>query len=437
VCTACLVGANQAGSFHLAAAVTALLVASATWLFVARAIHQYDRAAGRGALGDQALTALLLMAPLAPILLVGRAPAIGAAFDPRAFTAVLVPAGLALRWITVGRYLWRARPPEQVLVVGSGSLGRWTGRDVVEGAARRHLVGYLCFRDDPPPLRLPAPVLGMVEAMEAVLKEVVVDEVYFASVAPEHTAIVQQQIGVCESFGVPFAIPAYAYRFSRASPADAKSFPDGYLHFLGARPKRFQQMLKRSFDIGASTAALVLLSPVLVATAVAVKTSSKGPVLFRQPRVGYHGRQFDMLKFRSMVADADQLKAKLLALNERDGPVFKMKADPRVTPLGRFIRKYSIDELPQLINVLRGDMSIVGPRPPIPSEVARYEAWQRRRLSVRPGLTCVWQVSGRNHVSFEHWMLLDMRYIDHWNVLADLRLVLRTVPVVLTGRGAS
>jgi len=144
-----------------------------------------------------------------------------------------------------------------------------------------------------------------------------------------------------------------------------------------------------------------------------------------------------MLKFRSMVVNAEELKAKLVAANEQAGPVFKMKRDPRITPIGRFIRKYSIDELPQLINVLRGEMSLVGPRPPIPAEVAKYEAWQRRRLSVRPGLTCVWQVSGRNEISFEEWMYLDMQYIDHWSLAQDFQLILKTVPVVLTGRGAS
>jgi lipopolysaccharide/colanic/teichoic acid biosynthesis glycosyltransferase len=138
-----------------------------------------------------------------------------------------------------------------------------------------------------------------------------------------------------------------------------------------------------------------------------------------------------------MVRDAEALRAKLAAQNEQDGPVFKMRHDPRITRVGRFIRKFSIDELPQLINILRGDMSIVGPRPPIPSEVARYEAWQRRRLSVRPGLTCVWQVSGRNEISFDEWMLLDMRYIDHWSLAQDIQLILKTVPVVLKGRGAS
>jgi lipopolysaccharide/colanic/teichoic acid biosynthesis glycosyltransferase len=144
-----------------------------------------------------------------------------------------------------------------------------------------------------------------------------------------------------------------------------------------------------------------------------------------------------MLKFRSMVVDAEALREKLLAVNEQTGPVFKMARDPRVTRVGRFIRKFSIDELPQLVNVLRGEMSIVGPRPPIPSEVAKYEPWQRRRLSVRPGLTCVWQVSGRNQISFEQWMYLDMQYIDNWTLEHDLGLILRTVPVVITGQGAS
>jgi lipopolysaccharide/colanic/teichoic acid biosynthesis glycosyltransferase len=138
-----------------------------------------------------------------------------------------------------------------------------------------------------------------------------------------------------------------------------------------------------------------------------------------------------------MVVNAEELKQMLLASNEQSGPVFKMQRDPRVTRIGRFIRKFSIDELPQLVNVLRGDMSIVGPRPPLPSEVELYEAWQRRRLSVRPGLTCVWQVSGRNEISFQDWMLLDMRYIDHWSLARDFNLIWKTVPVVLTGRGAS
>jgi lipopolysaccharide/colanic/teichoic acid biosynthesis glycosyltransferase len=179
------------------------------------------------------------------------------------------------------------------------------------------------------------------------------------------------------------------------------------------------------------------LLPLFLVVGLLIKLTSKGPILFKQERVGLNGKSFRMLKFRSMVVNAEQLKARLEALNEQSGPVFKMKNDPRITSVGRFIRRYSIDELPQLINVLRGDMSIVGPRPPVPKEVAKYEPWQRRRLSVRPGLTCIWQVSGRNHISFQDWMYLDMRYIDHWSLSQDFDLILRTVPVVLTGRGAS
>jgi exopolysaccharide biosynthesis polyprenyl glycosylphosphotransferase len=195
--------------------------------------------------------------------------------------------------------------------------------------------------------------------------------------------------------------------------------------------------MKRLFDIVVSAVALWMLVPLFAVVALLIKLSSRGPILFKQERVGQHGRPFHMLKFRSMVVNAEELKAKLAAQNEMSGPVFKMKNDPRVTWIGRFIRKFSIDELPQFINVLRGEMSIVGPRPPVPGEVARYEPWQRRRLSVRPGLTCIWQVSGRNQISFEEWMYLDMQYIDHWSLKDDLSLLLRTVPVVLTGRGAS
>ena len=149
------------------------------------------------------------------------------------------------------------------------------------------------------------------------------------------------------------------------------------------------------------------------------------------------GRPFRMLKFRSMTANAEQLKAELLHKNERSGPAFKLRSDPRVTSVGRWLRKYSIDELPQLLNVLRGEMSLVGPRPALAEEVSHYAAWQRRRLSVRPGLTCVWQVSGRDAVSFGSWMVMDMRYIDHWSLGEDLKLILRTLPVVVTGKGAS
>jgi len=194
--------------------------------------------------------------------------------------------------------------------------------------------------------------------------------------------------------------------------------------------------LKRAFDILASATALLLLSPVLLLIAALIKLGDGGPVLFVQRRVGLRGRTFRMLKFRSMVIHAERLRPKLEICNESSGPVFKMRLDPRVTAIGRFVRRYSLDELPQLLNVLRGDMSIVGPRPSLPSEAAHYEQWQYRRFSVRPGLTCLWQVDPRRYqVSFDEWMQLDLTYVDRWNLRLDLALMLRTFRVVFAGTG--
>ncbi len=194
--------------------------------------------------------------------------------------------------------------------------------------------------------------------------------------------------------------------------------------------------LKRALDVLVSVAALAVLAPLFLLMALLIKATSAGPVFFGQRRVGMDGHVFRMLKFRSMVANAEALRPRLEVLNESNGPVFKMRMDPRVTWIGRFMRKYSIDELPQLINVLFGDMSLVGPRPPLPSEVARYEPWQHRRFAVRPGLTCFWQVShGRYRISFDEWIRLDLKYIDQWTFLVDLCLLFRTVGVVLRGTG--
>jgi lipopolysaccharide/colanic/teichoic acid biosynthesis glycosyltransferase len=168
-----------------------------------------------------------------------------------------------------------------------------------------------------------------------------------------------------------------------------------------------------------------------------IKRSSKGPVFFKQQRVGYNGRLFNCLKFRTMVENAEELRDDLLELNEMDGPVFKIKNDPRLTKVGKILRKTSIDELPQFINVLRGDMSLVGPRPPIPSEVKEYELVDRRRLSMRPGITCLWQVNGRNSIPFEKWMELDRQYIDQWSLWLDFKILAKTIPAVLRGSGAA
>jgi exopolysaccharide biosynthesis polyprenyl glycosylphosphotransferase len=193
---------------------------------------------------------------------------------------------------------------------------------------------------------------------------------------------------------------------------------------------------RRAVELVLATLLLLVLSPVLLAIAVAIKLDSPGTVLFRQLRCGLHGRPFTFLKFRSMQVDAEALKKQLAPYNEMDGPAFKMTNDPRVTPLGRFLRRTSLDELPQLWNIVRGDMSIVGPRPAVLEEVRQYEPWQRRRLSMKPGLTCLWQVNGRNELTFDEWMRLDLEYIDNWSLWLDVKIAIKTIPAVLFGRGA-
>ena len=198
----------------------------------------------------------------------------------------------------------------------------------------------------------------------------------------------------------------------------------------------FYEVIKRTIDIVCSFVGILVLSPLFIVIAIIIKLTSKGPVFFSQKRVGKYGREFDMYKFRSMVVNAEELKEKLAAQNEMSGPMFKMKDDPRVTKGGKFIRKTSLDELPQLWNVLKGDMSLVGPRPSLPKEVAQFEDWMHRRLEVKPGLTCYWQISGRNNIDFEDWMKLDIRYVKERNLWIDIMLIFRTVGVLFGDKNA-
>lgn len=198
----------------------------------------------------------------------------------------------------------------------------------------------------------------------------------------------------------------------------------------------FYEVIKRLIDVVCSFLGVLVLSPLFIIIAIIIKTTSKGPVFFSQKRVGKNGKEFDMYKFRSMVVNAEELKEKLAAQNEMSGPMFKMKDDPRVTKVGKFIRKTSIDELPQLWNVLKGNMSLVGPRPSLPKEVAQFEKWMYRRLEVKPGLTCYWQVSGRNNIDFEDWMKLDIRYVEERNLWIDIKLIFKTVGVLFGDKNA-
>ena len=201
--------------------------------------------------------------------------------------------------------------------------------------------------------------------------------------------------------------------------------------------KRIYEISKRAIDIIGAGSGLLLLSPVIAIVACAVKFTSKGTVFFSQKRVGKNGELFDMYKFRSMVVNAEELKEKLAHQNEMSAPMLKMKDHPRVTKDGKFIRKTSLDELPQLWNVLKGDMSLVGPRPSLPKEVAQFEKWMYKRLSVKPGLTCFWQVSGRNNIDFEDWMKLDIKYVDERNIWIDIKLIFKTVLVLFGDKNAS
>lgn len=201
-------------------------------------------------------------------------------------------------------------------------------------------------------------------------------------------------------------------------------------------PNNNYLFLKRLFDIVLSVIAIIFLAPLFLVVAVAIKLDSKGGVLYTQPRVTKNGKVFKMYKFRSMCANADEYLKDLQHLNEKDGPVFKIVNDPRVTRVGRFIRKTSIDELPQLFNILKGEMTIVGPRPPLVTEVEQYTPQQKQRLTVKTGLTCYWQISGRSELTFDEWVNLDIKYIQEQNLRTDINIIVKTIPVVLTGRGA-
>lgn len=415
-------------------------LAIASWFFGAAILRLYSPCTPR-AIGDELVLRFGISAAVLGLTW-GAAALLGAL----AVEVQPLDAFLLLYCLGVLLHIWLVRrlaarvseTKDRVLIVGANALGAVTYGQLTRDATRREVLGFLRFAGEPEALPdCPAPVLGDADNLLDLLSTHSVSEVFIAGRVTQQGEAMQRVVDACESIGMPFAVPLHSLRLGRAALLSAAPSGDGFLHYMTIKPKPFQYAVKRLIDIVGSGIALLILSPLLVAVAVIIKVTSPGPVLFRQVRVGLHGAQFNLLKFRSMVINAEELREKLAAQNEQTGPVFKMVNDPRITRIGRFIRKYSIDELPQLINILRGDMTIVGPRPALPAEVAEYKTWQRRRLSVRPGLTCYWQVGGRNSIGFDEWMLLDLRYVDNWSLMVDARLILRTFPVVLTGSGAS
>jgi exopolysaccharide biosynthesis polyprenyl glycosylphosphotransferase len=247
---------------------------------------------------------------------------------------------------------------------------------------------------------------------------------------------VRETVRSCEELGVVFSLRYEDSNIKLTNAIKTTIGDDKFLTFINIPHNLFALTIKKIMDISISVFIVILLSPVLLTIALAVKFSSPGDIIFKQKRMGLRGRPFDLYKFRTMISDAEKLKKELETSNEADGPVFKIKDDPRVTPIGRFLRKSGLDELPQLFNVLKGEMSLIGPRPPLPEETKSYKRWQLRRLSVKPGLSCFWQIKpDRNNIKFEKWMEMDLAYIDNWSLRLDFTILLKTISTVFQRTG--
>ncbi len=281
------------------------------------------------------------------------------------------------------------------------------------------------------------PIIGMVDDIRGILERERVDEMLVCLSVEAKFSTVSIIIANARDLGIVLRIVPEKSEGVVLRKLHIEEFENEFVITFFREQLLLQLLAKRLIDIGISATALLVLSPVLAITALLIKLTSPGPVLFAQNRVGMNQRRFRLYKFRSMVVDADERKKELAHLNELDGPAFKMGNDPRITRIGRIIRKTSIDELPQLYNVLKGEMSLVGPRPPLPDEVSQYQWLFRRRLSVKPGITCVWQVSGRSGTTFDEWMTMDKQYVENWSLWLDFKILLKTIPAVLLCRGAS
>jgi exopolysaccharide biosynthesis polyprenyl glycosylphosphotransferase len=330
----------------------------------------------------------------------------------------------------------RGRNYRNVLIIGSGPRAYDAWREIERHREwGLHVLGFADERDSAVDPALDEQKVFKLSDLPDLFREQTVDEVLVAcprSLLPTLNPVIQ----LAASVGVPVTLVSDLFGDFLPPPKTGRFGHLPALSFSVVHHNPTMLFVKRMIDVAVASALLVLAAPILAVSGILIKATSPGPILFRQIRCGLYGRRFHVLKLRTMYQDAEARRAELAHLNEMSGPVFKIRNDPRITPVGRYLRRWSLDELPQLWNVLRGDMSLVGPRPPIPGEVAQYETAQRRRLSMRPGLTCLWQVSGRNEIGFEDWVKLDLQYIDTWSVAQDLRILARTVPTVFRGTGA-
>ncbi len=325
------------------------------------------------------------------------------------------------------------RKNRNVIIVGCGSRGQRVAQQLLlHPKSSYHLFGFV---DTDPPCSSDR-LIGTNEMLESILMNNPIDEVIITLPVKSKYDEIQKVIAICERAGIQsrYSTDFFATHMTKRRTIDRHDPSSISLHMVHDDKQR---AVKRITDIAIATTALILLAPIMVLIALCIKLTSSGPCIFRQARYGLNKRLFTMYKFRSMVVDAEQQQSKLEHLNELAGPAFKMKQDPRITGIGSFIRKTSLDELPQLWNVLIGDMSIVGPRPLPPRDVSRFsEAWLMRRFSVPPGITGLWQVSGRSNTTFAHWISLDLDYIDRWTLLLDLQIIAKTFPAVLKREGA-
>ncbi len=354
-------------------------------------------------------------------------------------------------WIGMVALLWAGRMAQTALCMRAYRLGRGVRRIAVVGATpvgkmvmqnmatrRDHgydLLGYIAEHSGAPRRFGRFACLGTIAELDQVVADQRVDEFIIALPAASH-AHIAPLVARCEQAGVAvkFVPDLLDLRLSRVRMDAVAGIP--LIDVRADTPGRLHTVLKRGLDVSVAALALLVALPVMAITALAIRLDSPGPILFRQERLGKHGRPFTIFKFRSMRLDAERQLALLRAQNEASGPIFKMRHDPRVTRVGRLIRKLSIDELPQLLNVLRGDMSLVGPRPPLQHEVEQYEEWHRRRLEATPGITCLWGVSGRSKLDFDEMVMLDLYYLDNWSLGLDLRILLRTAWTLLRPNGA-
>jgi exopolysaccharide biosynthesis polyprenyl glycosylphosphotransferase len=350
---------------------------------------------------------------------------------------VLLAISRVIESAIIGRLRTRGIGVHRAIIVGAGEIGRTVMRTVVaRPGLGYHIVGFV---DDNPEKGNSSigrfEGLGSIDNLPDLIEERDIDEVIITLPWMYHRKIMGV-VRTCERRNVNAHIVPDLFQMS-LSRVDVDDL--GGVPLVGVRDVGFGQRVrtvKRAVDIVGATLALTLGAPFLGLIAAAIRLDSPGPIIFRQTRVGANGKPFEMYKFRSMYQGAEQQLEEIRDLSEVDGPIFKMRDDPRVTRVGRILRRASLDELPQFLNVLRGDMSLVGPRPPLPSEVDEYLEWQKKRLEVRPGMTGLWQVSGRSLLSFDDQCLLDVYYIENWSLWLDFKILSRTIPEVLFGNGA-